>query len=344
VKPPLALIPVEGDLTDRLPGREEFVHARRYVRAVLPEVRAFAPDLVYWRHSRGGIGGALLSQELKVPYVLEYNGSEVWISEKWDTKAGKTLPHRELLLRAEAVAFRLAARVIVVSEVLRDELVERGVPREKVHVEPNAIDLDRFPRDVLDRDRESVRARLGFAREHVVCGFIGTMGKWHGAQVLARAARPAIDRVPELRFLVIGDGLFMPEVKATLARDQVADKVVLTGLVPQVEAPALLNACDLYVSPHVPNDDGSRFFGSPTKLFEYMALGRGIVASSLDQIGEVLRHDETALLVPPGDQDALVAGIVALARDKEKRDRLGRAARAVVEEKHTWRANVRSLL
>ena len=113
---------------------------------------------------------------------------------------------------------------------------------------------------------------------------------------------------------------------------------------PQAEAPALLNACDFYASPHVPNDDGSRFFGSPTKVFEYMALGRGIVASSLGQLGLVLKDGETARLVPPGDLEKLVSAIVELAKDPELRDRLGRTARARVLERHTWRANVRSLL
>lgn len=346
VRAPQEVIPIQDDLRDRLPGREDLIQAQDYARAVLPGLRAFAPDLLYWRHSRGGLAGALLSQWLRVPLVIEFNGSEVWVDEKWSKpgQARADLSFKTLLLKAEEVSFRLATRIVVVSDVLKDELVSHGVPREKVQVEPNAVDMDRFPREELDRGREAVRARLGFSREHTVCGFIGTFGKWHGAQVLAKAVRPALERFPSLRFLVIGDGLFMPEVRATLREDRVEDKVVLTGLVPQTESPALLNACDFYVSPHVPNDDGSRFFGSPTKIFEYMALGRGIVASSLDQIGEVLRDDETALLVPPGDLEKLVSRIVELARDPERRERLGRAARARVLERHTWRSNVRSLL
>lgn len=346
VKAPQTLVPIRPDLIEILPGREDFVQGRRFARAVEDELRAYAPDLIYWRHSLGGIVGVALSQRLGVPLILEYNGSELRTLELWgkNVPGAAPNPHRALLRRGEDVAFQLATRIVVVSSVLKDELVERGVPASKVQVEPNCVDMDRFPRETLDRDRAAVREKLGFTPEHAVAGFIGTFGKWHGAQILAQAVKPAIEKAPSLRFLMIGDGSFMPEVRATLAKEGVADKVVLTGLVPQDQAPALLNACDFYVSPHVPNQDGSQFFGSPTKLFEYMALGRGTVASSLNQIGEVLRHDETALLVPPGELPALVDGMVALATDRERSDRLGRAARAEVEARYTWRVNVRGLL
>jgi len=98
------------------------------------------------------------------------------------------------------------------------------------------------------------------------------------------------------------------------------------------------------VSPHVPNADGSPFFGSPTKLFEYMAMGKGIVASNLDQIGDVLRHGETAWLVPPGDTGALAAGLYRLVTDPVLRSTLGAAARQEVLAHHTWRAHVRRTL
>ena len=70
----------------------------------------------------------------------------------------------------------------------------------------------------------------------------------------------------------------------------------MPGAVAHDRVPALLDACDILVSPHVPLDARRGFFGSPTKLFEYMAMGKGIVASRLGQIGEVLqrRRDSTA--------------------------------------------------
>jgi glycosyltransferase involved in cell wall biosynthesis len=131
----------------------------------------------------------------------------------------------------------------------------------------------------------------------------------------------------------------MHAVRQILSEGGAIDATVFTGLVPQEDGAAYLAACDVLVSPHVPNPDGTPFFGSPTKLFEYMAMGRGIVASNLDQIGEVLEHGKTALLTAPGDVDELAAALMCLAVDRELRDRLGAEARRTAVSRHTWRGH-----
>jgi glycosyltransferase involved in cell wall biosynthesis len=89
----------------------------------------------------------------------------------------------------------------------------------------------------------------------------------------------------------------------------------------------------------VPSTDGSEFFGSPTKLFEYLAMGKGIVASRLGQVGEVIIDGENGLLVEPGDADGLARAIERLAVDGELRSQLGAAARKTAIERYTWRHN-----
>ena len=79
----------------------------------------------------------------------------------------------------------------------------------------------------------------------------------------------------------------MPDAREIAAKSNVTEECLFTGLIPQEKGPQYLAVADILVAPHVPNPDGTPFFGSPTKLFEYMAMGRGIVASNLDQIGEV---------------------------------------------------------
>ena len=87
--------------------------------------------------------------------------------------------------------------------------------------------------------------------------------------------------------------------------------------------------------------DGTPFFGSPTKLFEYMAIGKGIVASNLGQIGQVLEHGRTAWLVAPGDIDALVDGLERLIGDAALRSALGAEARREVVARYTWHEHTR---
>lgn len=136
----------------------------------------------------------------------------------------------------------------------------------------------------------------------------------------------------------------MPLVKGNIHKFAMEESCVLTGLVPQEKGPEHLAACDILVAPHKPNPDGTPFFGSPTKLFEYMAMSKGIVASNLDQIGEVLKHGHTACLVKPGDVESLMEGLKTLVDDRGRRDSLGQAARSEVVAKYTWKEHTRKII
>jgi glycosyltransferase involved in cell wall biosynthesis len=116
-------------------------------------------------------------------------------------------------------------------------------------------------------------------------------------------------------------------------------RATFTGRIAHDRVPAYLDACDLLVAPHVPAADGSEFFGSPTKLFEYLAMMRPVVASRLGQIASVIVDGENGLLVEPNDPVALARAIERLANDESLRARLGAAARQTVIERYTWQHN-----
>jgi len=147
-----------------------------------------------------------------------------------------------------------------------------------------------------------------------------------------------------VRFLLVGSGSLRAEVEKQLEVETKAGRVIFTGAVGHERVPRLLDACDALVAPHVPLADGSEFFGSPTKIFEYMAMGKAIVASRLGQIGEVLVDGETALLVEPGDVVELAAAMRRLIESPELRLSLGAKAREIAEREHTWTHNARRVL
>ncbi len=156
-------------------------------------------------------------------------------------------------------------------------------------------------------------------------------------------ARPARKTAGNVKFLLVGDGALYPEIRQSL-QSYVGESVFFAGVVPHHKVPAYLDAADILVSPHVPMPDGRRFFGSPTKLFEYMAMGKAIVASNLDQLSEVLEHGRSALLVPPGNASALTAAMLLLAQDSGLRSRLGESARDSAVARHTWKQNAARVL
>jgi glycosyltransferase involved in cell wall biosynthesis len=320
-------------------------------------------EFIYQRMSLANYSGVALSRALRIPLILEYNGSEAWVARNW----GRPLHNQELAEEVEEICLRHAHQIVTISGVLRDELLERGIPPERIVTYPNCIDPDFInPDRFSEAATRDLRAQYGIADNAVVVTFLGTFGQWHGAEVLARAIRKLHDDDPQwfrqskVHFLLVGDGLRMPEVKGALGHLANGTRVTLTGLVAQDRAPVHLAASDILASPHVSNADGSRFYGSPTNLFEDRAMARAIVASDLDQIGEILRGSDhirdltpererprdgaVALLARPGDVGELASAIRFLVDRPGWRHELGQRARALALSKYTWRHHVRAIL
>jgi len=303
-----------------------------FTRGAVPLIERIRPDFIYQRYARFSWAGVVAANRIKRPLLLEYNGSEVWVGKHWDR-----VGNLDLLERYERLNLDAAARIFVVSEVERRNLEARGVDGQKIVVNPNGVDVERFRPGVGGVD---VRRELKIGDDEVVAGFVGTFGPWHGVEKLAEAIK-SIPTDEKVRFLLVGSGSLHAEVEKLLENDK---RVIFTGAVAHERVAALLDACDILVAPHVPLADGSEFFGSPTKIFEYMAMGKGIVASRLGQIGEVLVDGETALLVQPGDVEELRAAILRLVESEELRKRLGTRAREVAKRDHTWVRNAKRVL
>ena len=308
----------------------------------LRQAQGRPPLFIYQRHSIFNVCGAVLSQLRGIPLILEYNGSEPWVRKKW----GGLLIFQRLCQFMENFSLRKADLIVVVSKSLKDELIKRGITKKKILVNYNGVDPEEFNYQI---DGSEIRKKLNLENK-IVIGAVSTFGVWHGIPVLAKAVKPTIQQLQipnskfQIHFLFIGDGVERPLCERIIKEDKVENYVTFTGLVPYKEIAKYLSACDILVSPHVPNSDGTEFFGSPTKLFEYMAMGKGIVASDLDQIGEILEHKKTAWLVKPGVANDLANGIIELVKNERLREELGRNAREEVINKYTWEQNVKRIL
>ena len=332
------------------------ITASEYYRPQLrPALEAMRPAYIYERLCLGSYVGAQLSQELGIPYLVEYNGSEISMSRSF---GGSRFAYEDIYLKAETAAFQQATVISVVSDAVRDDVVSRGIDPGKVLVNPNAVDIDAYA-PARPEEKKSVRAELGFQDDDRVIGFISTFGGWHGVDVLAEALPRICNALPNARFLMIGDGPEKHRVDAQVMRHGLGHRVRMTGSVPQTEGARLLRACDIFVSPHKSHMVDSRFFGSPTKIFEYMALAGGIVASDLEQIGEVLSPalrareldqsasdvgDARAVLCTPGSIDEFVDAVVFLCAHPELCARLGANARRAAASEFTWNHHVAKLL
>ena len=313
----------------------------RFALTVKKFLRGRQVRALYQRHGRFMIAGALLSRWSGIPFILEYNGSETWMADHWDPAR-----FRRLLRRCEETSLAQADLVVVVSEALKQDLRRRGIAEEKILLNPNAVDPAVFHPGC---GGDEVRGQLGLTASNVVVGFLGTFHYWHGIKVLEQAILQllrdeAMDEViTNLRFVLVGEGLLRTEMRNNL-ESYVGSKVFFTGLIPHGRVPAYLDAADILVSPHIRMPDGQPFFGSPTKIYEYMAMAKGIIASNLDQLSEVLMHEKSAWLVEPGNVSELASAIVLLARNPVLRNQLGNNARASAFAEHTWHQNAERVL
>ena len=297
---------------------------------ILKEAVRFEPDLIYERYAFANTAGVAAARRLRLPLVLEVNSPMV-------LELGRTrgLSFPRLARKVERWIFTSADAVCVVTGVLRDLLIEQGVERERLHVTPNGVHLEAY--DYGDRRETRGRASraLGIGPdEELVIGFVGYYRDWHRLDVVLRALAE-----PDLRaahFVLVGEGPARESLEAEAARLGLRERVHFAGPRAHADVPRLLTAFDVAVVPAI-NE-----YASPLKLHEYMAASLPIVAPDQPNIREVMEHDEHGLLVPAGEADAMAGALLALARDRALRARLGASARRrVLELDLTWAANAR---
>ncbi len=318
----------------RLTGEIAKVCSNRLVREAGQRLLGrLRPRLVYQRHEAFVTFGVDVAQAAQAPLVLEWNNSEVWAHRHWHVASPAKRAFSPLAATMERRVLSRARLIVAVSTHAAKMALEGGAAAEAVLVLPNGVDIE-----AIDRAR---RGAVRAARDSTaVVGWVGSFGTWHGADVLVRALTLLDGNV---HAMLVGDGPQRPDCESLARELGVEHRIEWTGPLPHTEAVRRLAACDLLCSPHVQMQERP-FFGSPTKVFEYMAIGRPIVASRLEQIGEILDHDRTAVLVAPGDAEDLARGIEAVLDRPDHGLELGLAARREAENHHTWDARVRAIL
>ncbi|MFN4110921.1 MAG: glycosyltransferase family 4 protein [Ignavibacteria bacterium] len=307
----------------------------RLIKKLRKCLKGIQIGIIYQRHSIFNASGVILSKILEVPVILEVNNSEVWAKKNWSR-----LIFENLATRIEKFAFEKADIISVVSEVTKEQIINIGANEKKIVVNPNGVDPEKFSPDINGNEIR-IKYKLD---EFFVVGFIGTFSRWHGVETLFDAAVKVLSKNDKIRFLLIGDGNLKSNLELKAEQLNLKDKIIFTGIVSHDKAPEYLAACDILVSPHLGFETGERFFGSPTKLFEYMAMGKPIIASELEQIGKIIENEFNGLKFKPGYSQELSELILRLYEDRELCKRLGQQAREDVIRSFTWEKNARRVL
>lgn len=286
-------------------------------------------ELIYERYSLFSMAGRAFANKFGLPFVLEVNSPLVLEAARY-----RNLEQSDLACTIEKYLFTTADHIVAVSQSVKEYIL--GLATEaRVTVIPNGFDPSRFP-DRPDRiDRLVERTCLNiFASDDIVIGFLGAVKPWHGVEeLLGLFKKFRADRQP-LKLAIVGNNKHLADYwKKDPDGLIAAGTVVATGPVDFETVPRYLSEMDILVAPYPHLSD---FYFSPLKVYEYMASGKPIIASAIGQIKDILTDNVSALLITPGDTGELRQAILKLKDDRSLRERLGRTARELAFEKHTW--------
>ncbi len=306
------------------------VALRHATRAMAPhrDVRAMAelrslfsslrPEIVHTHNPKPGIYGRLAARAARVSAVVNtVHGLYAQPGDPWT--------RRTLVYGLERLAAGCSDAELVQNAEDLDTLAQLGVPRRKLWLLGNGVDLRRFSPDTVDdRTRSALRAEMGAGPGDVVVGAVGRLVAEKGYRELFEAARAVRSRLPHARFVAVGpcdsdkaDALTPSDIRR-------AESAGMCFLGLRHDPERLYPAMDIYVL-------ASHREGVPRSAMEAAASGLPIVATDIRGCRQVVAHGVNGLLTRPGDVDALAAAIGALVERPETRRVMGAAGRHKAE-------------
>ncbi|MFA6355977.1 MAG: glycosyltransferase [Candidatus Omnitrophota bacterium] len=221
----------------------------------------------------------------------------------------------------DATVLRYFDKVAAVSAKIYDDMVKRGIKGSKLEIILNGIDIERYS---ADGNTSEGKKAFGIGEGCHVVGSVGRLSREKGIKYLLEAAPDIIRKVPDVRFLIAGEGDEKGPLMEYADREGLKEKVIFAGY--REDAEKIYPLLDVFVMPSLTE-------GIPLSLLEAMASARPIVASRVGGIPSVITDNRNGLLAEPQDSGALSAGIITLITDSNKAAAFGNRAREDVKEK-----------
>ena len=335
-----ALVTVDGVPYHRLlpwlmPGRLDRLYEVHLRRAAGLAAR-LRPAVL---HAASNYANAVIALALRdltgLPVIYEVRGfwEDTWLSRH---AASDGLRESDRYVRTRALethCMTSADLVVTLGEAMREEIVARGVPPERVIIVPNGVSQEFL--SPLPDDGGRLRASLGIQPGEQVVGLVSSLVAHEGIGTLLEAVKLLRDRGVPARALIVGDG---PE-RTALQRHAAALGLdaVFAGRVPSARVRDYHAVLDVFVVPRTP--DRVCQLVTPLKPVEAMASGLPLVMSDVRALAEIVTDGQTGLLFPPLDAAALAAQLQQLLASPELRAKLGKSARSWVAAGRTWAHN-----
>lgn len=267
-----------------------------------------------------------------VPWILETSG----LFYKEAKSERKSLVLSGLARRLEVQSYRECDVLICVSNALKESVVrEAGVQEGKILVVPNGVDTEFFNPD----NYPSKRLFEGFT-----VGFVGNLAVWQGLNLILKVLSTLREEEGvQINLVVVGDGLMRKDWEALAHSLGLSSQVCFLGQVARTEIPSLIAGFDVGYSGHL-DIKGSKVYHSPLKLYEYMAMGKPVVASAVEDARVLICEGKTGFLFQPGDMEGVKQALVRAYEAREQLSEIGHRARKEVVANHSWIARTQTMI
>lgn len=271
------------------------------------ELRDFGTKILVGHGYKANVVGRLASWCRGIPFMAVSRG---WTAENPKIRFYETLDRSFL---------RFADAVVAVSEGQRQKILACGVRPDKVRVIHNAIDLATYP----DPAEKSVRLELGIPQDAILVATAGRLSPEKNHLGLLKAARLVLAKMPDVYFVVFGEGFLRPELEMAVADAGIGNRFLLPGFRSDVRS--LLYEIDIFTLP-------SQTEGLPNVVLEAFACRKPVVATKVGGTPEIVRHGDNGSLVPPNDMEELAASLTTLCASANIRRSMGEKGYQLVKE------------
>ena len=221
---------------------------------------------------------------------------------------------------------KLPHAVVTTGETVRRGVIEQtGIAEHRTLSIPTGVDLHRFQKAPSN---EGTRKNLGASAKDRIVGTIAFLRGYKGLSYLLEAAKLVSLKTQDVKFVIVGDGPDYDLLTEHIHELELERSVILAGY--RNDVPELLSLMDVFVLASTEAE------GLSQALTQAMAMGRAVVSTDVGSVKEVIIHDQTGLIVPPRNPQKLAEQIGLLLDDEDRRTRLGKSARKLIEQLYSF--------
>lgn len=298
------------------------------LRQIRNEVKKKRPTIIYERYSLFMFASVWYAKKKNIPIILEVNDSAL-------VERVRQLLFKRLACKIEKWIFQNVTGLVFISRFFEDLAKKHYQQIAPSVVSPNAADKNVF--DPTKYDGEEAKAKYNLSGK-TVCGFAGAFHHWHGIDWFVEEVVDELKSHPDIALLLVGDGPKHQLIASFVAKRNMTDRIVMPGRIEHDDIPEAIAAMDFGIIPD------SNDYGSPMKLFEFMAMGKGMIVPDFDPIKEVVIDNQNSWLFEKRNKAKCISRFFEVARDKQLINRVGANAIKYIANSRQWRHNVEEII